>query len=203
MNPGEYILRPEPVMANVGRETVEVAVANHGDRPIQVGSHVHFFEVNKALVFPRAAAFGMHLNIPAGTAVRFEPGDRKAGVPGRLWWHAARCMASITSVTVRSPTNGATKRWLAPSAMVSETSRRENNDEPCLSSGGPTRRCTALRRATVFGWPTPNCLSRWKMTSQRTGTRSNSAAARCCVMAWGNHPKPGRTRRRICSSPTP
>lgn len=77
MNPGEYILRPEPVMANVGRQTVEVAVANHGDRPIQVGSHVHFFEVNKALVFPRAAAFGMHLNIPAGTAVRFEPGDRK------------------------------------------------------------------------------------------------------------------------------
>ena len=77
MKPGEYILRPEPVMANVGRETVEVEVANHGDRPIQVGSHVHFFEVNKALVFPRAAAFGMHLNIPAGTAVRFEPGDRK------------------------------------------------------------------------------------------------------------------------------
>lgn len=77
MIPGEYLLRPEPVMANVGRETVDVEVANHGDRPIQVGSHVHFFEVNKALVFPRAAAFGMHLNIPAGTAVRFEPGDRK------------------------------------------------------------------------------------------------------------------------------
>ena len=77
MNPGEYILRPEPVMANVGRETVEVEVANLGDRPIQVGSHVHFFEVNKALVFFRGAAFGMHLNIPAGTAVRFEPGDRK------------------------------------------------------------------------------------------------------------------------------
>ena len=77
MNPGEYILRAEPVQANVDRDTVEVEVANHGDRPIQVGSHVHFFEVNKALVFPRAAAFGMHLNIPAGTAVRFEPGDRK------------------------------------------------------------------------------------------------------------------------------
>lgn len=77
MTPGEYVLRPEPVMANVGRETVDVEVANHGDRPIQVGSHVHFFEVNKALVFSRAAAFGMHLNIPAGTAVRFEPGDRK------------------------------------------------------------------------------------------------------------------------------
>ena len=77
MKPGEYILRDEPVLANVGRETAEVEVANHGDRPIQVGSHVHFFEVNKALVFPRAAAYGMHLNIPAGTAVRFEPGDRR------------------------------------------------------------------------------------------------------------------------------
>lgn len=77
MNPGEFILRSEPVQANVDRDTVEVEVANHGDRPIQVGSHVHFFEVNKALVFSRAAAFGRRLNIPAGTAVRFEPGDRK------------------------------------------------------------------------------------------------------------------------------
>ena len=77
MKPGEYILRGEPVLANVGRETAEVEVANHGDRPIQVGSHVHFFEVNKALVFPRAAGFGMRLNIPSGTAVRFEPGDRR------------------------------------------------------------------------------------------------------------------------------
>lgn len=77
MIPGEYLLRAEPIQANVDRETVEVEVANQGDRPIQVGSHMHFFEVNKALVFPRRLAFGMRLNIPAGTAVRFEPGDRK------------------------------------------------------------------------------------------------------------------------------
>ena len=77
MIPGEYILRSEPIQANVDRETVEIEVANHGDRPIQVGSHMHFFEVNKALVFPRRLAFGMRLNIPAGTAVRFEPGDYK------------------------------------------------------------------------------------------------------------------------------
>lgn len=77
MIPGEYILRAEPIEANVGRETVEIEVANHGDRPIQVGSHFHFFEVNKALVFARRHAFGKRLNIPAGTAVRFEPGDRK------------------------------------------------------------------------------------------------------------------------------
>ena len=77
MIPGEYILRAEPIEANAGRETVEIEVANHGDRPIQVGSHFHFFEVNKALVFARRHAFGKRLNIPAGTAVRFEPGDRK------------------------------------------------------------------------------------------------------------------------------
>ena len=77
MIPGEYILRDTPIEANVGRDTVDIEVTNHGDRPIQVGSHFHFFEVNKALVFPRRAAFGKRLNIAAGTAVRFEPGDRK------------------------------------------------------------------------------------------------------------------------------
>jgi urease beta subunit len=75
--PGEYILAEAPIEANAGRQTVELIVANTGDRPIQVGSHFHFFEVNKALRFNRAKAFGMRLNIPAGTAVRFEPGDEK------------------------------------------------------------------------------------------------------------------------------
>jgi len=78
MNPGEYVLRPEPVMANVGRETVDVEVANHGDRPIQIGSHVHFFEVNKALVFPRAAAFGMHLNKEFGVGQAHTVACRRA-----------------------------------------------------------------------------------------------------------------------------
>lgn len=77
MVPGEYLLAKPPVEANAGRRTAEIAVANTGDRPVQVGSHFHFFEVNRALRFPRAAAFGMRLNIPAGTAVRFEPGDTK------------------------------------------------------------------------------------------------------------------------------
>jgi urease beta subunit len=77
MVPGEYILAASPVTANTNRRTVELEVANTGDRPIQVGSHFHFFEVNKALQFGRALAFGMRLNIPAGTAVRFEPGDTK------------------------------------------------------------------------------------------------------------------------------
>ena len=64
-------------MANPGRRTLELTVANTGDRPIQIGSHFHFFEANRALRFERAQAFGMRLNIPAGTAVRFEPGDEK------------------------------------------------------------------------------------------------------------------------------
>jgi urease beta subunit len=77
MIPGEYFLASDPVIANAGRQTAELEVANVGDRPIQVGSHFHFFEVNKSLRFERARAFGMRLNIPAGTAVRFEPGDNK------------------------------------------------------------------------------------------------------------------------------
>jgi len=72
-----YILRDEPVEINAGRATAMVVVRNSGDRPIQVGSHFHFFEVNRALLFDRAATLGMRLNIPAGTAVRFEPGDER------------------------------------------------------------------------------------------------------------------------------
>jgi len=75
--PGEYFLGEGDVVANEGRRTVELTVANTADRPIQVGSHFHFFEANRALRFERAQAFGMRLNIPAGTAVRFEPGDEK------------------------------------------------------------------------------------------------------------------------------
>jgi urease subunit beta len=77
MIPGEYVLGDGDIVANEGRATVELVVANTGDRPIQVGSHFHFFEVNRALRFDRAQAFGMRLNVPAGTAVRFEPGDEK------------------------------------------------------------------------------------------------------------------------------
>jgi len=77
MIPGEYFLGSEPIEANAGRATVRIAVTNRGDRPVQVGSHCHFFEVNRLLDFDRKAAYGTRLNIPAGTAVRFEPGDTK------------------------------------------------------------------------------------------------------------------------------
>jgi urease beta subunit len=75
--PGEYFVADGEVEANAGRRTAELTVENTGDRPIQVGSHFHFFEVNRALRFDRAQAFGMRLNVAAGTAVRFEPGDAK------------------------------------------------------------------------------------------------------------------------------
>jgi len=73
--PGEVVTGEEPVTINEGRETATVTVANTGDRPSQVGSHFHFAEANAALAFDRETAVGMRLNIPAGTAVRFEPGE--------------------------------------------------------------------------------------------------------------------------------
>ena len=77
MIPGEYLLASESIELNAGRPTRALTVSNRGDRPVQVGSHCHFFEVNRWLAFDRAAAYGMRLNIPAGTAVRFEPGDTR------------------------------------------------------------------------------------------------------------------------------
>ncbi len=75
--PGEVILGEHGIVALAGRPTIELTVANHGDRPIQVGSHCHFFEVNRALRFARDQAFGYRLMIPSGTAARFEPGEEK------------------------------------------------------------------------------------------------------------------------------
>lgn len=77
MVPGEYFLVEGEIDLNADRPTRRLDVTNQGDRPVQVGSHCHFFEVNRFLSFDRAAAYGMRLNIPAGTAVRFEPGDTR------------------------------------------------------------------------------------------------------------------------------
>ena len=77
MIPGEYLLARDPIEINAGRLTRRLEVANTGDRPVQVGSHFHFLEVNRCLAFDRAAAYGMRLNIASGTAVRFEPGDTR------------------------------------------------------------------------------------------------------------------------------
>ncbi len=77
MKPGEIIAAEGTIELNAGQPTVTIEVANSGDRPVQVGSHYHFFETNAGLVFDRAKARGMRLDIPAGTAVRFEPGQKR------------------------------------------------------------------------------------------------------------------------------
>ena len=77
MIPGEYLVGDDSIIANKNRETKKIQVSNTGDRPIQIGSHTHFFEVNRALDFPREDAYGFHLNVPAGTSIRFEPGESK------------------------------------------------------------------------------------------------------------------------------
>ncbi len=77
MIPGEFIVAAGDIILNAGRDTVTLTVANTGDRPVQVGSHYHFFETNAALEFDRDAARGLRLDIPAGTAVRFEPGQTR------------------------------------------------------------------------------------------------------------------------------
>ncbi len=77
MIPGEYVFDGDDLELNAGREVVTVTVNNTGDRPIQVGSHYHFFETNRALVFDRELGYGMRLDLPSGTSVRFEPGDTK------------------------------------------------------------------------------------------------------------------------------
>lgn len=77
MIPGEYRLQSGSIACNNGRDAIAVEVVNRGDRPVQIGSHYHFAEANRALEFDREAAYGRRLDIPAGTAARFEPGDRK------------------------------------------------------------------------------------------------------------------------------
>jgi len=109
MIPGEYFIDDGEIELNAGRATATVKVANTGDRPIQVGSHYHFFEANNALAFDRAAAHGMRLNIPAGTAVRFEPGQERtvelveyAG-DRRVYGFLAKVMGDLAAPKRRRP----------------------------------------------------------------------------------------------------
>ncbi|WP_211879178.1 urease subunit beta [Pseudarthrobacter albicanus] len=109
MIPGEYILISDPVTVNAGREAIDVVVTNTGDRPVQVGSHYHFAEANSALDFDRQAAYGRRLDIPAGTAARFEPGDSR---PVRLIELAgAREVYGLSNAVngALAPIEGATK----------------------------------------------------------------------------------------------
>jgi urease beta subunit len=107
MTPGEFLLDGEPIELNAGRPTCILQVNNTGDRPIQVGSHFHFFEVNRALVFDRTAAYGMRLDLPAGTAVRIEPGEIKTirlvalGGERRAYGGSALVMGALDDPAVR------------------------------------------------------------------------------------------------------
>lgn len=101
MIPGEYFLAEEEIVANAGRPQTLLTVRNTGDRPVQVGSHFHFYEVNAALAMDRVMARGKHLNLPAGTAMRFEPGEEKevtlvpfAGAQ-QVWGHRAMVNGSL------------------------------------------------------------------------------------------------------------
>ena len=117
MKPGEYILADgaTAVQANANRETVTLLITHTGDRPVQVGSHFHFFEVNRALVFKRETAYGMRLNIPAGTAVRFEPGDVKevslVALAGNriMFGHNALVNGRLDNVVIKSAALSAIK----------------------------------------------------------------------------------------------
>lgn len=107
MTPGEVIFASDPVILNRGRKSISLIARNTGDRPVQVGSHFHFFEVNRALEFDRRKAFGMHLDIQAGTCVRFEPGDEKEislvefGGRKKLWGFNNLTRGDVRSKVVR------------------------------------------------------------------------------------------------------
>ncbi|WP_041853893.1 urease subunit beta [Thermobacillus composti] len=113
MIPGEYRTAEGGIELNAGRPRKELIVVNTGDRPVQVGSHFHFFEVNRALVFDREAAFGMRLDIPAGTAVRFEPGEEKPVV-----------LTTIGGSRIVYGLNGLTRGVAAPVAVPEEVRER-------------------------------------------------------------------------------
>ena len=101
MKPGEYFLIDEAIELNEGRDTIELQVSNAGDRPIQVGSHYHFFEVNESLIFDRSSTRGYRLDIASGTAVRFEPGQSRSvnlikyGGGGRIFGFQGKVMGEI------------------------------------------------------------------------------------------------------------
>jgi len=121
MIPGEYLLDEAAgdIAANVGRATADVVVKHTGDRPVQVGSHYHFFEVNRALAFDREAAYGMRLNIAAGTSVRFEPGEEKTvalvalGGTREVYGHNALVAGALDDTDTRTAAIERWKEWQA------------------------------------------------------------------------------------------
>ncbi len=153
MIPGEYHVKPGQIALNTGRATCRVVVENHGDRPIQVGSHYHFAEVNPALKFNRQQATGYRLNIPAGTAVRFEPARN-----ARLSWWPSPVTAPFSASAARS--------WALWRQTMSNISRRAYAD-----MFGPTIGDKVRPADTELWIEVEDDLTTY-------GKRSNSAAAK-------------------------
>lgn len=118
VTPGEYLLEDADILANEGRPTATILVRHTGDRPVQIGSHFHFFEVNRSLEFDRDAAYGMRLNIPAGTAVRFEPGEEKEvelvafGGSRRIHGHNGLVDGALDEPGARARSHELLQEWL-------------------------------------------------------------------------------------------
>jgi len=142
---GEILMR-DPVAYNIGRKTAKLVVRNTGDRPIQVGSHFHFFEVNRYLEFDRAAAFGCHLNIPATTAIRFEPGDQKEV---EVVAYAGKCRVIGFNGLVMGYTGGEDAPTYFPAQLRAlrkaryagfKDSSSESSSETAAQTGGKTKK---------------------------------------------------------------
>jgi urease subunit beta len=164
MIPGEMLVEPGDIELNVGRETVTLTVANSGDRPIQVGSHYHFFETNPALMMDRELAYGKRLNIAAGTAVRFEPGQQRTvelvALAGerKVYGFNALVMGELKSVAPAS----ATTRAAAAATPASQTAEMQagdaqaNDDWPGIApadDGARTQTQTETQTQTQAGQP--------------------------------------------------
>ena len=157
MIPGEVVGPDDEIELNAGRPVVTLRVENRGDRPVQVGSHYHFAEANPALAFDRAAARGCRLDIPAGTAVRFEPG--------------IAIDVDVVPLAGRSHRRRTARRGR-------RRARRAGGRRELASRATATGRSTARPPAIASGSPTPTCGSRSPRTTAPAATRSCSAAAR-------------------------
>jgi urease beta subunit len=151
MIPGEVSYQPGTIIGNAGCRTVTIAVENMSDRDIQVTSHYHFFEVNKRLRFDRAQAFGMHLDIPPGTTIRFEPGQRQVRLVAR--WQALDRVAGLTNGQANEATKAVLQRaqYRVPGyeAMGVRRDRIKEAAWPMNRNSGDTAPCRFLS-ATVF-----------------------------------------------------
>ena len=181
--PGELDTLPGDIELNAGRPTIRLTVANTGDRPIQVGSHYHFFETNDALAFDRQAAYGFRLDIPAGTAVRFEPGQTRevelVALGGARVVHgfAGRVMGPLDgakSTRGRSPAKGTKSTQSVPAARPPKAAGL-----PDAPASGPKRTTTAHAAATAreSGAHTP-ARSTPRSTTNRTAGKTARRTSR-------------------------